>query len=412
MTFFRGLLLGAVMVGQPVFAGPIPQSAPDQIGPYVNAQSSNILFDRWIAGFRDRALAQGITPQTFDRAFDGIIYNTTVIQRDRNQSEFSKALWDYLDTAVSEARVRNGRAAAERHASLLAQIEQGYGVDKEVVVAIWGLESAYGAVRGNTPVIEAMATLAFDGRRGAFFESQLIAALQILQTGDTAPRNMVGSWAGAMGHTQFIPSSFLTFAVDGNGDGRRDIWGDDPMDALASTANYLRRFGWIPGQPWGVEVRLPDGFDYVTARRDNERQPSDWARDGVFDVDGQPVPDHGRASILLPAGAEGPAFMIFPNFAVLERYNTADAYVIGVGHLADRIAAGGPIRASWPRDDRPPTAAERRELQQRLTAAGFDTYGVDARIGPLTINAIRQYQLANGLTPDGYASLRLLERLR
>jgi len=389
---------------------PRPLARPNGLVPV--QETANAAFDRWIAGFRTRATAQGIRPATLDAAFRDIRYDADVIARDRNQSEFTKTLWEYLDSAVSDSRVRNGRAALESHGATLDRIERDYGVDKHVVVAIWGLESAYGAVRGDTDIISALATLAFDGRRGAFFEGQLIAALQILQAGDVAPRNMTGSWAGAMGHTQFIPTSYLDYAVDATGDGRRDIWSDDPTDALASTAAYLRAFGWVQGQPWGVEVQLPEGFDYTLANRRITRLPSDWARLGVLDTEGRPVPDHGRAAVLVPAGAQGAAFLIFDNFAVLERYNTADAYVIGVGHLSDRLRGGGPIAASWPREDRALRQAEREELQRRLTAAGFSTQGVDGKIGPLTIDAIRAYQVASGLVPDGYASLRLLERLR
>jgi membrane-bound lytic murein transglycosylase B len=405
-------MAAALCVAGSVSAGPIPLDGPVHVSPITRVQTANQSFNAWISGFRNRATRQGILTATFDAAFDGIIYNTTVIERDRNQSEFTKSLWDYLDTAVSDARVRNGRRALDNNRQLLNRIEDTFGVDKDVVVAIWGLESAYGAVRGSTNVIEAMATLAYDGRRGEFFEQQLIAALQILQAGDTAPRNMTGSWAGAMGHTQFIPTSFLDYAVDGNGDGRRDIWADDPTDALASTANYLRSFGWVQGQPWGVEVQIPQGFDYATARRENQKLPSEWATIGIVDMAGRAVPDHGSASILLPAGALGAAFMIFPNFAVIERYNTADAYVIGVGLLSGRISGGDAVQAAWPRDDRALNGVERVELQERLTAAGFDTTVIDGRIGPLTINAIRNYQLANNITPDGYASLRLLNRLR
>lgn len=412
MSVFRALLAAALCVAGSVSADPIPLDGPVHVSPITRVQTENQGFNAWISGFRNRATRQGISTATFDAAFDGIIYNTTVIGRDRNQSEFTKSLWDYLDTAVSDARVRNGRRALDNNRQLLNRIEDTFGVDKDVVVAIWGLESAYGAVRGSTNVIEAMATLAYEGRRGEFFEQQLIAALQILQAGDTAPRNMTGSWAGAMGHTQFIPTSFLDYAVDGNGDGRRDIWADDPTDALASTANYLRSFGWVQGQPWGVEVQIPQGFDYVTAQRENQKLPSDWAAIGVVDMAGRAVPDHGSASILVPAGALGAAFMIFPNFAVIERYNTADAYVIAVGLLSDRISGGDAVQAAWPRDDRALNGVERIELQERLTAAGFDTTVIDGRIGPLTINAIRNYQLANNITPDGYASLRLLNRLR
>jgi lytic murein transglycosylase len=345
-------------------------------------------------------------------AFDGVSYDPDVIRLDRNQSEFTRTIWDYLDSAVSDSRVRNGREALARHRSTLAAIERRYGVPAEIVVAVWGLESSYGSFRGSNDVIRSLATLAYDGRRGAFFEAQLFAALEILQAGDTAPRSMRGSWAGAMGHTQFMPTSFLDYAVDFTGDGRRDIWSDDPTDALASTAAYLARFGWQTGQPWGVEVVLPRGFDYGLTGHETKKSARFWARMGVRDTDGRQVPDHGPASILLPAGAQGAAFMIFDNFGVIERYNPADAYVIGVGHLADRIAGGGPIRAPWPRGDRALSFSEREELQARLTRAGFDTQGVDGRIGPNTEAAIRRYQTAAGLIPDGYASLALLRRLR
>lgn len=367
---------------------------------------------RWVAGFRSRALAAGIRPAVFDRALRGVRYDADVVRRDRNQSEFTKTLWDYLDSAASDSRVRNGKAALRKHRRLLDQIEARYGVDRKVVVAVWGLESAYGAVRGDVPVIQALATLAYDGRRGRFFEKQLIAALKILQNGDTTPDKMTGSWAGAMGHTQFIPTSYLAYAVDFRGDGRRDIWSDDPTDGLASTAAYLMRSGWKSGHPWGIEVTLPRGFDYAQARRSNTKSPAAWQAQGVRAANGKPIPNYGAASILLPAGAQGAAFMIFRNFAVIERYNTADAYVIGVGHLADRITGGPKIRAKWPRGDRALTFAERKELQRRLTSAGFPTQGVDGKIGPLTIQAVRAYQRAQGLIPDGYPSLRLLQRLR
>jgi membrane-bound lytic murein transglycosylase B len=374
--------------------------------------TSNIAFDRWLAGFRERAIAQGIRPDVIDAAFAGIRYNTDVIEKDRNQSEFTKQIWDYLDSAASADRVRNGRAALQANAALLAQIERRYGVEAEVVTAIWGLESAYGTYRGSTPIIEALATLAYDGRRGPFFEQQLIAALRIAQDGDVSPRGMTGSWAGAMGHTQFIPTSYLAHAQDFDGDGKRNIWSDDPADALASTAAYLAEFGWTKGQPWGVEVRLPEGFDYSQTGERIKKSPADWAAKGVRNTEGNRVPNHGQASILLPAGARGAAFMIFDNFHVIERYNTADAYVIGVGHLSDRIRGAGPLRSGWPREDRNLRFAEKQEMQVRLTQAGFDTQGVDGVIGPNTIAAIRAFQKTQGLTPDGYASYDILQRLR
>lgn len=376
------------------------------------SQDLEAQFQTWLTGFRTRALTAGITPATLDAALPGLSYDAEVVRRDRNQAEFTKTIWDYLDTAVSEARIANGRKAVARHSDLLTRVEAQWGVDRHVVAAIWGLESAYGAVRGGDSTLRSLASLAFDTRRAAFFEDQLIAALRILDSGDARLRDLRGSWAGAMGHTQFMPTSYQEHAVDFTGDGRRDIWSDDPSDALASTAAYLKANGWITGQPWGVEVQLPQGFDLTSARRELTRMPSDWAALGVRDLEGRAVPDHGPASILLPAGHSGAAFMIFDNFAVIETYNTADAYVIGVGHLADRIAGGGPIRGNWPRTDRALTLDERIELQERLTAAGFDTQKIDGKIGPLTINAVREYQLDQGLAPDGYASLRVLERLR
>lgn len=386
----------------------IGQKAPQ----VVQTVASNPGFDRWVSSFKNRARAKGISNSTLDAAFRNVSFDPDVIKRDRNQSEFTKTIWQYLSTAASDTRITNGKAALRKHRKKLEAIEQRYGVEKEVVVAVWGLESAYGQFRGGNDIVQSLATLAYEGRRGAFFEEQLIAALKILQNGDTSPRNMTGSWAGAMGHTQFIPTSYLAFAVDFDGDGRRDIWADDPSDALASTAAYLKRSGWTKGQPWGVEVKLPRGFNYSQAARKIKKTPSQWGSLGVKDMNGRTVPNYGRASILLPAGAQGAAFMIFDNFRAIERYNAADAYVIGVGHLSDRIKGGPPIRASWPEGDRALKFAERKELQQRLTRAGFSTQGVDGRIGPNTISAVRAYQRAKGLVPDGYASLNLLQRLR
>jgi len=398
---------------------PRPSVAADRIQPdtpevsmEIKASMTNLAFQRWIEGFRARAQAQGIRPSVFERAFRGIKYNTYVIEKDRNQSEFTKQIWEYLDSAASESRVKNGRKALRKHRKLLAQIEKRYGVEAEIVTAIWGLESAYGSHRGDTPIIEALATLAFDGRRGRFFESQLIAALKIIQAGDVAPDGMTGSWAGAMGHTQFIPTSYLAYAQDFRGDGKRDIWSDDPADALASTAAYLARFGWRKGQPWGLEITLPRGFNYGLSGERIKKSVTQWMALGIRDTNGRKIPEYGQASILLPAGAQGAAFMIFNNFHVIEKYNTADAYVIGVGHLADRIGGGKAIQHKWPRGDRPLRFVEKQEMQRRLTAAGFNTDGVDGIIGPNTIAAIRAFQASIGMVPDGYASLEILKRLR
>ncbi|WP_108815628.1 lytic murein transglycosylase [Loktanella sp. Alg231-35] len=375
-----------------------------------HAQSSG--FANWIAGFRGRARAAGISDRTFAAAFANVRYLSDSVERDRNQAEFTRPLADYMATAASDARVSNGREMMRRYAGALTGIDQRYGVEPHVITAVWGMESNYGQRRGDVPLIATLATLAYDGRRGRFFEQQLIAALRILQNGDVTPQNMTGSWAGAMGHTQFIPTSYEAYAVDFTGDGRRDIWADDPSDALASTAAYLRRFGWRRGQPWGVEVRLPRGFDYSQSARAVTRSPANWARQGVRDVDGAPVRNFGNASLATPTGAGGPAFLLFRNYDVISRYNNAEAYIIGVGHLSDRIRGLGPLAANWPANERQLRRSERRELQQRLTSAGFSTQGVDGRIGPNSRAAIRAYQRSQGLVPDGHASLELLARLR
>lgn len=369
-------------------------------------------FGAWRAGFRKRAVAQGIDPAVFDAAFKGVRFDRSIIALDRKQSEFTKQIWDYLNTAVSATRVRNGRAAARQYETALAAIEAKYGVDRAVLTAIWGLESAYGATRGKTPVIQSLATLAYDPRRSAFFEAELLAALTVLQSGEVKLAQMRGSWAGAMGHTQFMPISYLEHAQDFDGDGRRNIWGDSPVDALASAAAFLSEKGWTAGQPWGVEVTLPDGFNYGETTERVKKPTTYWVKRGVKAADGAQLPRYKRSSILLPAGHRGPAFMIFDNFHVLERYNTADAYVIGVGHLADRIAGGAVLQAKWPRADRPLSFSEKQEMQRRLRALGFDPAGVDGIIGPKTIAAVQDYQASVGAVPDGYPSARLLNRLR
>lgn len=367
----------------------------------------------WLVSFKPKAMAAGISERTWDRSVAMIRYNPKVIERDRSQAEFTKPIWEYLDSAVSDTRIANGRQALSLNAGALSQIEARYGVEKEVVVAVWGMESNYGKNRGKTLILPALATLAYDGRRGKFFEGQFIDALKIIQDGDTDPMHLTGSWAGAMGHTQFIPSSYLQYAVDFTGDGRRDIWSGDPTDALASTAAYLARSGWTKGQPWGVEVALPASFNYGLSGKKVKRAPSDWAALGVRAVDGRAIPDaYGPASILLPAGAEGPAVMIFSNFTAISRYNSADSYVMGVGLLSDRLRGKPGLMHSWPRSGRALTTAEKSEAQRRLTARGFDTQGDDGKIGQNTIDALIDWQKSEGLSPDGYLTLETLNRLR
>ncbi|MFV0244061.1 MAG: lytic murein transglycosylase [Qingshengfaniella sp.] len=404
----RAMTLGLAGTALAACSGAPHLSAPAQTPMQPVANSG---YDAWVAGYRGRALARGIRPATFDAAFRGAGYLPDVIARDRNQTEFKRSLEDYLALIANDDRVAEGRAAFARHRSALTAIESRHGVDAKVVAGVWGVESRFGTRRGDIPVISAVSTLAYDGRRGAFFESQLDAALKILQEGDTTAAKMRGSWAGAMGHTQFIPTSYLAYAVDFDGDGRRDIWDEDPSDALASTAAYLARHGWQRGQPWGIEVRLPAGYSGPLGRG-TTRSVAALTAAGVRDMDGQALRDHGSASVIAPDGRNGPAFVTFRNFTVLTRYNNSENYVIGVGHLADRIAGGGPIRGRFPPDAQGMTMADRQELQRRLTAVGFDTGGSDGVIGPASEAAISAYQRSRGMTVTGKASPSLLASLR
>jgi len=337
-------------------------------------------FERWKAQFNRRATSSGISTRTFNEAFKGVSVNARVRELDGKQSEFTKTVWEYLDSAVSDTRVSNGRQKARQLSGTLSKIQQTYGVDPSAVMAIWGVETNFGSFMGGINVIEALATLAYDGRRRNWAEKELIKALSIIQSGDINPQNMEGSWAGAMGHTQFMPSSYLAYAQDFTRNGKRDIWSSDPTDGLASAANYLRVHGWENGRP---------------------RTTS-----------GQQVPNHGTAGLWIPAGANGPAFVVYKNFFVIKRYNNANSYALAVGHLGDRIYGASGFKAKWPRGDRALRRSEARQLQSRLTAKGFSTGGVDGIIGPNTIAAIRAFQKSNGLTPDGYASLDLLKRLQ
>ena len=346
-------------------------SLPDDLRP-----APNDAYDAWVASFRERALSQGISPSTLSTAFRNAGFLPGVVSRDRNQVEFRRTLEDYLSIAASDERIEKGRRALAQHRGTLDAIEARYGVDAEIVTAIWGLESFYGERQGLIPVISATSTLAYEGRRGRFFEAQLIAALRILQNGDIGVSRMTGSWAGAMGHTQCMPTVFQDYAVDFTGDGRRDIWSDDPADALATTASYLERHGWTRGLAWGGEL-----------------------------IGGSP-----SGNVIQPQ-AGGPRFETTSNFRVIKRYNPSDAYAIGVGHLADRIGGAGPLRGSFPPDENGMTRDDRITLQRRLTALGFDTQGADGVIGRNTEAAIRAYQASRGLPETGTPSQSLLQSL-
>ncbi len=365
-------------------------------------------FDTWVAGFRSRARARGISDATLNRAFQGAGFLPGVVERDRNQTEFKRSFEDYLNIVAGETRVMTGRQKFGQYNGLLSEVEARYGVPAAITCAIWGVESRFGERRGDISVISATATLAYDGRRGDFFEAQLLAALRILERGDTNAAQLTGSWAGAMGHTQFIPTTYQAHAVDFRGDGRRDIWSEDPTDGLASAAAYLADSGWRRGLPWGLEVRAPDG---LPVGRGTRRSVSAWAASGVTSARGGALPALGDAALLRPSGINGPAFLVSRNFDVILRYNNSENYALGVGYLASRLAGGGPLAAQFPPDANGLTADDRKRLQELLTARGFDTGGTDGVIGPNTEEAIRAYQASVGLPVTGTPSQTLLAAL-
>ncbi|WP_372425061.1 lytic murein transglycosylase [Salinarimonas chemoclinalis] len=365
-------------------------------------------FGSFVAGLWPEAQARGVSRATFDGAFAGVTPNPRIIELTQRQSEFTRPIWEYIDNAVSAERIRLGEAARTRYASILASVERTYGVPQAIVLGVWGMETNFGGFTGNMDVIRSLATLAHARHRGDFFRGELLAALEILETGKISRGELQGSWAGAMGHTQFMPTSYLRFAVDGDGDGKRDIWRSIP-DALASTANYLKEHGWRTGLPWGVEVRLPAGFDFA-----QRRMPfASWAALGVTPAAGGALPAGGaEATLFLPAGARGPAFLVTANYDVIKRYNSSDSYAMGVALLGQRLTGGGGVRGDWPRNERMLDASERRELQTRLAGLGLYDGTVDGKIGSMTREAVRSFQLSRGLTADGYADVAVLEALR
>jgi lytic murein transglycosylase len=373
-------------------------------------------FARWVSDFRASARAAGINEATLQIAFDKVRFVPRVVELDRSQPEFSRSVWTYLDSAVSAQRVARGQAKLQqlRNPSNPAwnvdTIAARYGLSAEVLTAIWGIESNFGTHMGDIPAIDALATLGFEGRREAWARGELMAALKILQNGDIARDQMLGSWAGAMGQTQFIPTVFVAHAVDADGDGKRDIWGSLP-DVLASTANFLAHSGWQSGQPWGLEVRLSANFDYARADSAVRQSAEQWAQEGVQTLDGTPLPALENTSILLPAGARGPAFLVGQNFRTVLRYNNSTSYALAVSLLAQRLAGGPTVQTPWPRDLQALTRAQVIQLQTTLNARGFDCGTPDGLVGPATQRGVRQYQRSVGLAADGYPTLELLQRV-
>lgn len=389
------LRLAALAITLPAFAQPAPPE-----------------FTQCIDGLQGAASTAGVSESAYRRFTQELQPDMSVIEKLDFQPEFRTPIWDYLAGLVDDERVAEGRALLAQHAETLERAQQRYGVDPATVVAVWGVESNFGQSFGKYPLVQALGTLSCYGRRQAYFRTELYATLRILQAGHIAPERLVGSWAGAFGHTQFMPSTFERLAVDFDGDGRADLMDSTP-DALASTANFLDKAGWQTGQPWGFEVKLPEGFNADGEGRRSKRSMSEWSTRGVTRVDGSPLPPNlGSAGLMTPAGPGGPAFLVFKNFDAIYSYNAAESYGLAIAHLADRLRGGGPFVTPWPTDDPGLSRAERRELQAQLILRGHDIGEVDGMLGEKSRVAIRAEQERLGHEVNGRGGQKLLQALR
>ncbi|NIX75454.1 lytic murein transglycosylase [Microvirga terricola] len=369
-------------------------------------------FRSCLSSLRAQAAAKGVSGQAFDLATRNIAPDMPILDLMDNQPEFKTPIWDYLAALVDDERVQDGKAAMGRWAQALASAETRFGVDRHVIAGVWGVESNFGKDIGGRPLVQSLSTLAcYAQRRREYFTGELMATLKIVQDGDIDPANLRGSWAGAFGHTQFMPSTFQRLAVDGDGDGRRDIMASVP-DAVASTANFLKKAGWENGLPWGYEVRLPANFNASLAGRKNKRPLASWAAMGVTRIDGRPLSGNYAAGIIIPAGVDGPAFVVTKNFDAVYSYNAAESYGLAIALLGDRMKGRPGIRTAWPTDDPPLSRAQRRELQQLLSARGYDVGEPDGKIGQKTREAIKDVERRIGLEPRGRPGGKVLEALR
>jgi membrane-bound lytic murein transglycosylase B len=406
LVFRLSLTLALGLESAGLAQAPTPPPTPAQLAAQADAK-----FAAFVHDFRDTALHTGIAPATYDASMANVRRNADVEQANLQQPEFVKPVWSYLDTAVSDDRVMHGEQMVAAYAAQLTADEARFGVPKEILVAIWGMESNYGTAMGNFNMFEALATLAYDGPRMDFGRKELLAALKMEEQEKLAPSAMLSSWAGAFGETQFVPSAFLAHAVDGDGDGRIDLW-HSPPDALASTASLLADAGWERGLPCEYEVTLPANFDYALADGDSTRPISEWKKLGVTKASGVVLTKSEEpAAIYLPAGARGPAFLVFDNFKTVLKYNNAASYALGVCMLADRIAGGGPVMAAWPRDEVPLTQDDRIAFQTDLKALGYDIGDIDGILGHKARAALRAYQKAHGLPADGFPTQAILGRI-
>jgi lytic murein transglycosylase len=421
-----GGIAGAQDSRSPTTTGALPQPTPQQTmewsgqsgasgHPLMTAEAiraSAANFHSCIQRFWPAAAKRGISRNTFAKYTAALTPDLRIMDLLDNQPEFTKSVWDYLDILVTGERIERGRALLEKYRSVFDAVERIYGVDRYTIAAIWGVETNYGTLGGERPVLRSTATLACVGRRQNYFREEFLSTLEILQRGDVRPEHLVGSWAGAFGPTQFMPTAFKRYAVDFDRDGRRDVVVSIP-DIIASTANNLKKDGWIIGQTWGYEVIVPTTFNFLLA--DNSRTMSirEWERNGIRRPDGHPFPrpdDH--AFLLVPAGVQGPGFLMLTNFGVIMKYNPAEAYALAIGHLADRLRGGGSFSQDWPRYERVLSRTERLELQQLLARHGFDVGEPDGQFGLKTRAAIRDFQAKSGRIPDGFASAGILDQLR
>jgi len=368
-------------------------------------------FQHWVQNFKQIALKQGISNKTFKQAFKNIHLNTQVLELDRRQPEFSKTFWQYFNRAVTDWRIKKGKALYQKYRPQLDQVTRKYGVPGRILIAFWGMETNYGGYTGNTPIIESLATLAYDQRRSAFFTKELLAALKILDKGYVKPEEMKGSWAGAMGQCQFMPSNYLRYAVDADNTGHIDLWKSLP-DVFYSMGNFLNQLGWQKGENWGREVKLPKHFNDALADGKVQKPLKDWRKLGIKLADGRKLPNLKMpAKLILASDYKGPAFLVFHNFDVIKRWNHSNNYALAVGHLADRIVGRPPLSKTVPKDDQALSKKQMQEIQERLILKGYHLTA-DGISGSKTQKAIRQYQTQHHLPADGYPNLRLLKRLR
>ncbi len=403
-------LTGLMAVGCIFLAVPEAHAAGAPPVAYADLQAK-AKFEEFLRDFRDTALKAGIAAQTYDRSMAGIALNPRVQQLNLQQPEFVRPVWDYLDSAVSPDRIARGRQMLAATATALANVEQRFGVAKEVLVAVWGIESNYGTAMGSFNMFEALSTLAYDGPRSDFARRELLDAMRMEEQQHYDPVQMTSSWAGAFGQTQFVPSAFLQYALDGDGDGRVDLW-HSPLDALASSANLLQSAGWEKGTTWGYEVTLPAGFAFENAGIETTKSLTVWRSLGVTAANGSALPkSDAQAAIIVPAGARGPAFMVFDNFRVVLKYNNAISYALAVCTLADRLRGGPPVQHPWPREEVPLTRDETIAFQYDLKKLGYDPGNADGIFGRKAHAALQAYQKARGLAADGFATQDLLVRM-